>query len=110
LKCKTEPSKIDASLPGELLGFKLTSHLIQDFQTLELTALDIPNNIKSLIIYNRESAPSDFIIQEKTPSNGNPNTVRCIEDHKLWENELYRRLIPVNTIDQISMWIESGTT
>lgn len=110
LKCKIEPDEKGASLPGELLGFKLTTQLIQDLRAIKLTDADIPINCKSLIIYNRESGPSEFFVKVKTPSDGNPHTVRCIEDHKLWENQLYRRLIPRNTIDEISLWIKRVTS
>ena len=104
LRIEAGPYNIGGSLPVELVGFQFPPQMIQELKTLMLTAANIPSYSKSLIVYNSQVAPLDFTQAEKT-SNNSVYTVRCIEDPIIWENEIFRRLIPINTIQAISAWV-----
>jgi len=107
LGSRIDPSQADVSLPSEMMGFPFTTELIQDFKALALTTSDIPSGCKSLTICNREMAPTEFTLDMKTTSEENTHEIRYIEDTILWRNELYRRLIPRKTIDEISLWMKN---
>jgi len=106
LRIKVKKSIVDPSLPNEILGYPLTPLLISELKKLNLTNLDIPPGCKSLAIFNQSDLKSEFDTLSPKPNESELHLVQYIDDHQLWKNQIYKRLIPVNTLDAISTWLE----
>jgi hypothetical protein len=107
LKCKTERSVEDPSLPQEVLGFPLTSELIKDVRAINLTMAELPVECRTLTIFNRPAHEANIEKGSAVSPQSGRHLVEYIVDHQLWKEELFKRLIPVNTLDAIVSWVES---
>lgn len=98
-KCKQSRSEI----PNEILGFPFTSKLKENLEGIALDHLESSPNIKLLALCNREESLSFTCSRDFTQSH--PQTdFHVLADHVVWEEELYKRLIPFNTLQYLAKW------
>jgi pimeloyl-ACP methyl ester carboxylesterase len=103
-KCRITSSPEDPSLPTEILGFSLMPNLIREIKAVHLTRDNLPAACRSLTIFNRRRHTVDS--EPEIPAAECRHEVKYIADHRLWEEELYKRLIPVKTLETIAGWVE----
>ncbi len=105
VRCKIEYSPEDPSLPTEILGFPLMPDLIREVKAINLNPTNLTGSAcRSLIIFNRQETAIDS--EADIPATGSFHEVKFVADHRLWEEELYKRVIPVKTLDTIVTWVE----
>jgi uncharacterized protein len=91
-------------IPDEILGFPFTSQLKQDLERINLDRLELSSNIKLLALCNSD---------ESDRANGSHHFIRkyphadfhVLADHLVWMEEVYKRLIPFNTVQYLVRWI-----
>jgi uncharacterized protein len=91
-------------IPDEILGFPFVSQLKQDLERTNLDHLDLASNIKLLVLCNSEE--SSYISGSHHFLQKHPQTdFHIVADHKIWEEELYKRLIPFSTLQYLVKWV-----
>jgi pimeloyl-ACP methyl ester carboxylesterase len=89
---------------NEVVGYPVSSQLKQDIQSIRIEGLDLNPNMKILTVCNKESVEPD---KERTFAHLNPQpNFQEIADHRVWTNEVYKRLIPLDTINFIVNWVD----
>jgi pimeloyl-ACP methyl ester carboxylesterase len=105
LKRRTVNCLDNIHMPAEFLGFPFEPHLLRELKALRLSDSDLPAGCKSLTLFNRQTQQSELECIDHSVDSGF-HSVQYIDDHQLWKNQLYKRLIPVATLDAIVSWIE----
>jgi uncharacterized protein len=91
-------------IPDEILGFPFVSKLKQALEKTNLDRLKLISNTKLLVLCNSEE--SGCIGGSRLFMQKNPQTdFHIVADHIVWEEELYKRLIPFNTLQYLVKWI-----
>jgi uncharacterized protein len=92
-----------SGLPDEILGFPFTSQLQQDLERIEPGRLELSSNIRLLTLSNSDQ--SDCYNGSLLFAQSHPHAdFHIIADHMVWEEELYKRLIPYNTLQYLVKW------
>jgi uncharacterized protein len=94
-----------SEIANEVVGFPFTSNLKEDLARINMDSLKLRSDVKVLTLYNSE---------ESKRVNGNHFTQnhphadsQLIVDHKVWANELYKRLIPFKTLGHLVNWVDT---
>lgn len=93
-----------SGIPDEILGFPFTSQLKQDLEKINLDHLELSSNIKLLVLCNFDEsnrANDSHHFVQKYPQ----TDFHVLADHLAWMEEVYKRLIPFNTIQYLVRWI-----
>jgi uncharacterized protein len=93
----------DNEYPTEILGFPMPSSLFKDLHQLDL--LSDPFGIKNAhLVCNDETPEVKAYYRKLNNRNGNV-TLDVIDDQKLWLEEPYKALVPVQTLNRIINYI-----
>lgn len=99
--------KREPDTPKEMHGFPLTAELKQDLEAIQLERIKSHSSIYLLTICNQSDVfYADELIRlvQAQPQAEN----QTISDHQVWREELYKRLIPIRTIDFLVNWIDKA--
>ena len=93
-----------SGMPDEILGFPFTSKLKQDMETTNLDHSKLTSNIKLLVLCNADE--SDCVSGSQHFIQRHPHAdFHVMADHLAWMEEVYKRLIPFNTLQYLVKWV-----
>jgi len=91
--------------PEEMLGFPLTAELKQDLEAIQLERIKSHPRMRLLTICNQSDgfyAEELVRLIQAQPQAEN----QTIDDHQVWREEVYKRLIPITTINSLVNWMD----
>jgi alpha/beta superfamily hydrolase len=94
-----------AKMPGEAFGFPITSNLKKDLESINRDQLRLRPNVKLLTVYNSEE--SNRVNRQNYIKGAHHTDSQLIVDQRVWVRELYKRLIPVKTLDYLVNWADT---
>jgi pimeloyl-ACP methyl ester carboxylesterase len=101
-KCKKDGGPIE-----EAVGFRLTARLRNDLEAIHTDSLRLGPEVRLLTVTNQPQDKNDHSLDHFL--RGHPNSEhRMIADHRAWYEELYKRLIPVETMNFLVNWIDKA--
>jgi hypothetical protein len=92
-------------IPAEVIGFPMTAGLVEDLQTFDPYEIKLPSETEMLILINEERDDFKRYVNYLKHINSRVD-YKLIPDHKFWMEELYKRLIPVQTLQYLVSWID----
>jgi uncharacterized protein len=97
----------ESDTPKEMLGFPLMAELKQDLEAIQLERIKSHPGMRLLTICNQSDvfyAEELVRLIQAQPQAEN----QTIGDHQVWCEELYKRLIPIRTIDFLVNWMDKA--
>ena len=91
----------------EVLGFPLTAELKQDLKEISANRVSLRQGSRLLAIVNKTDVSYDKDLHKFLHENPQAES-EIINDYQIWQEELYKRLIPITTISFILNWIEKA--
>jgi len=90
---------------NEVLGFPITKALSKELARLDLYSSDYGNNSRVLIVSCEEN---DQLVKLRKHLSRSAEMVdyEIVPDHKLWLEEPYKAIVPVQTLEKLSSWID----
>jgi uncharacterized protein len=93
--------------PQEVLGFRLTDRLRNDLEAIHTDLLCLGPEVRLLTVTNQPHDKDDDALARLIGNHPNSEH-RMIADHQAWYEELYKRLIPVETMNFVVNWIDKA--
>lgn len=88
----------------EILGFPMTSRLREELEKIDLDHVEINSNIKQLILCNSEESLCNNGLNVIARSLHHA-VFQVVDDPQFWVEDLYRRLIPFNSLNYVVKWL-----
>lgn len=88
----------------EILGFQFNPELIEELEGIQHDQIPLNPNMAALLVCNSETPVPGSHYEDFCKAHGNVE-LKLIKDHQSWEERIYKRLIPFNTIKYIVQWI-----
>jgi len=96
-------------IPAEVIGFPMTTRLVEDLKTIDPYDIKLPSETDMLVLINEERTDFNKFLNYFKQINSRVDH-KLIPDHKFWLEELYKRLIPVQTLQHLVSWIDKVIT
>ena len=91
--------------PDEVLGFPLRGELKQDLEAIQADRLRLAPGIRLLIVGNHPDGNCGEELKRFLKAHPQAEN-QVIGDHRIWHEELYKRLIPITTMNFVVNWID----
>jgi alpha/beta superfamily hydrolase len=96
----------EGQIPNEIVGYPLTPRLRQELEVLLPEQFKWTDDRNTLVICNKRESGCDQLWARVRQIN--PQTrVEVLEDHLPWLEEVYKRLIPLKTINYLVQWLNT---
>lgn len=90
----------------EILGFQFHQQLIDELKGIEPDQIPLNSTLDALMLCNSDNpAPGSYF--EEFCQTHSKVELKLIKDHQSWEERIYKRLIPFNTIKYIVQWLNT---
>jgi len=89
----------------EVIGYPITVEFVKDMEEIDLCSCKLDPGIKVAVIVNGQAAGGEGALDAFIRQNSN-SECKVIADRKLWLEELYKRIIPNETLQAIVSWID----
>ncbi|RJQ73892.1 MAG: alpha/beta fold hydrolase [Desulfobacteraceae bacterium] len=94
-------------LPEGVLGFPLTTEFKKEIEAIQPERMRLRPGMRLLAISNNLEAAHDKSLKRFLQGHAHAEHL-IIGDHRAWYEELYKRLIPVTTINFLVNWIDKA--
>jgi uncharacterized protein len=105
-RLKTKEKRVPG-MPEEVLGYPLTTELRNDLKAIQGDHLNLRSDMRLLAVCSSTDGACSKELKRLLRAHPQAEE-HMISDHLVWREELYKRLIPVTTMNLILKWMDGA--